>query len=116
MTKFKRQFYAVKSAAAAFRAAHSGKMPLKDLNGYLTGLEIEMRCKHNYSSSLPVLILCYALEMEHQRNAKLRKKVHELKQRRRAEVNGLQRENAKLWAERTNAPFMDMVKGGVCHK
>ena len=115
MTKFMRQFYAVRDAGAAVRAASAGKAPLEDINGYLTGLEIELGLKDNYACSFPVFILCYALELEHQRNAKLRKKLHELKQARRAEVARLERENVILWAERTNAQFMDMLKGGVCH-
>lgn len=100
MTKFMRQYYEVRDAAAAARAANAGKAPHKDINGYLMGLETEMRFKHIYAASLPAFILCYALELEHQRNAKLRKKVHELKQRRRADVNVLQQEIARLWRKK----------------
>lgn len=96
MSKFMRQFYAVKDAAEACRSAHAGKLSLEDIGGYLMGLEIEMHLKHRYDGSLPVWILCYALELEHRRNGKLHKKLHELKQARRAEVNRLQRENAAL--------------------
>lgn len=115
MTKFMKQSYEVKDAAAAVRAANAGKAPLKDIGGYLLGLEIEMRMKHSYAASFPVFILCYALELEHERNAKLRKKVHELKQRRGADVLRLQKEIERLRSERTNADFMNLVKGGISH-
>lgn len=121
MSRFKEQYQAIKDAKAAYGAGEKGKGPREDIDGYLSALEgygrIMLYMPHICGKyvSMQIVILCYALALEHRRNGKLRKKLHELKQARRAEVNRLQRENAALWAERTNAQFMDMVKGGLCH-
>lgn len=121
MSRFKRQVYEIKEASEAYRKGEIGMGPRQDISGYLSELDGYKRiqiyrpdvCGNVYP--LQTIILCYALALEHQRNAKLRRKLHEYKQYRRAEANKLLRENLKLWAENTHADFMNIVKGGLCH-